>query len=140
MNQGAVRYFAGEAEVCPCYLTQELARWSDVIVGDYNYFFDVSAILHGLTVQNQWRIGLLVDEAHNLVARARDMYSAALDPATLEAAMPLASARVKAQLDQVQRAWRATHCDRPEEYFAKAAIPSALMVNLQRLITAITDD
>jgi Rad3-related DNA helicase len=140
LNQDAVRNFAAQAEVCPYYLTQELARWCDVIIGDYNYFFDASAILHGLTAQNQWRIGLLVDEAHNLVARARDMYSAALDPETLEAAMPFASARVKAQLNQVQRTWRATHRDRPEDYFAKAAIPAALIVNLQRLITAITDD
>ena len=32
-----------EAGVCPYHLTQELARWCDVIVADYNYFFDTSA-------------------------------------------------------------------------------------------------
>ncbi len=58
-------------QVCPYYLAQELARWSDVIVGDYNYYYDGSALLHSLAVQNQWRIGVLVDEAHNLLDRAR---------------------------------------------------------------------
>ena len=53
-------------QVCPYYLAQELARWSDVVVGDYNYYFDGSAMLHALTLANEWRVGVLVDEAHNL--------------------------------------------------------------------------
>ena len=67
--------------MCPYYLGQELARWCDVIVGDYNHFFDSAAMLHGLTLANAWRVGVLVDEAHNLVDRARAMYSASLQSA-----------------------------------------------------------
>ena len=64
-------------QVCPYYLGQELARWADVAVGDVNHWFDSHALLHGLAQANDWRVGLLVDEAHNLVERARGMYSAA---------------------------------------------------------------
>jgi Rad3-related DNA helicase len=117
-----------------------MARWSDVVIGDYNYFFDTTAILHGLTAQNQWRVGVLVDEAHNLLNRGRDMYSATLEPAILDAAMPNASASVKTQLRRVQRTWRGLCDHRAEEYFVESAIPEALIGHLQAATTAIADD
>src|SRR5690606_13690293 len=55
MDKQALRQVALEYQVCPYYLGHELARWCDVAVGDYNYYFDSSAMLHGLTVANQWR-------------------------------------------------------------------------------------
>ena len=139
LDQQTVRTVAADAQVCPYYLSQEMARWSDVVVGDYNYFFDTTAILHGLTAQNQWRVGLLVDEAHNLLSRGRDMYSATLQPAVLEAAMPSAPSSVKTSLRRVQRAWRALHEQRAEEYFVEPAIPEALTGHLQAVNTAIAD-
>ncbi len=69
----AVRGVALAHQVCPYYLAQELVRWSDVVVADYNYFYDSAAMLHALTVAQQWKVGVLVDEAHNLVDRARRM-------------------------------------------------------------------
>ncbi len=71
LDQEAVRQVARRHQICPYYLSQELARWSDVVVGDYNYYFDRSAMLFGWTVTHEWRVCLLVDEAHNLVERAR---------------------------------------------------------------------
>ena len=41
LNQARVRELAREHAVCPYYLSQELARWADVVVGDYNHFFDI---------------------------------------------------------------------------------------------------
>jgi hypothetical protein len=49
----------------------ELARWSDVVIGDYNYYFDLSAMLYGMTLAHDWKVNVLVDEAHNMVSRAR---------------------------------------------------------------------
>ena len=98
-----------QTNVCPYYLAQEMVRWSDVVIGDYNYFFDTSAILHGLSLQNQWRIGLLVDEAHNLLNRGRDMYSAVLKPTALAAAKLEALPPARMRLLQVERAWGALH-------------------------------
>jgi DNA excision repair protein ERCC-2 len=56
-----------------------MARWADVVVADYNYYFDFSALLFGLCPGQQWKVAVLVDEAHNLVERGRQMYSASLD-------------------------------------------------------------
>ena len=49
LDKEALREVALAHDVCPYYLSQELVRWSDVVVGDYNYYFDTSALLHALT-------------------------------------------------------------------------------------------
>src|SRR5690606_6493933 len=77
----------------------ELAPWSDVVVGDYNYYFDTSAALHTLTVAQEWRAAVLVDEAHNLVERARAMYSATLRLQDLRALLHTLPALRRARSD-----------------------------------------
>ncbi|HEY4081205.1 MAG TPA: ATP-dependent DNA helicase [Burkholderiaceae bacterium] len=110
LTQPRVRELARQHEVCPYYLSQELVRWADVVVGDYNYFFDSSALLHSLSQVNGWRVGLLVDEAHNLVDRGRGMYSAELNPQSLADARRSATARknaaMKRALDKLRKSWR----------------------------------
>ncbi|RML92284.1 hypothetical protein ALQ88_04199, partial [Pseudomonas savastanoi] len=63
LNQASVREAALRHQVCPYYLSQELAHWADVVIADYNYYFDLSALLFGLGQLNQWRVAVLVDEA-----------------------------------------------------------------------------
>jgi len=109
LHQARVRELARQHEVCPYYLSQELVRWADVVVGDYNYFFDSSALLYALGQANDWRVGLLVDEAHNLVDRGRAMYSAELHPDSLAEARRSATARkngtIKRALDKLRKTW-----------------------------------
>ncbi len=66
-------------KVCPFELTLDTASWCDAILSDYNYVFDPSASLKRFFA-NGTKGGyiFLIDEAHNLVERGRDMYSAAL--------------------------------------------------------------
>ncbi|MES2742445.1 MAG: ATP-dependent DNA helicase [Pseudomonadota bacterium] len=106
LDKAALRAIALAHQVCPYYLTAELTRWCDVVVGDYNYYFDTSAMLHSLTVANDWKVGILVDEAHNMVARARKMYSAELDHDSLRLLRKVAPAPVKAALERLHRQWR----------------------------------
>jgi DNA excision repair protein ERCC-2 len=77
-----------------------------VIVGDFNHYFDLNAMLHGLMQQHQWRVGVLVDEAHNLVERGRMMYTAELDELSLIAMRHRAPPALKQPLDRLHRAWR----------------------------------
>ncbi len=58
---GAVARGGAGAPGLSHYLGQELARWCDLAVGDYNYYFDLGAMLHGLAQVNQWRVAVLVD-------------------------------------------------------------------------------
>ena len=70
---------AEKYQVCPFELSLDLSLWMDVIICDYNYVFDLNVYLKrffGEGVKGEYLF--LVDEAHNLVERGRDMYSAAV--------------------------------------------------------------
>lgn len=143
LQQTRVREVALQHDVCPYYLSQELARWADVVVGDYNYYFDLGGLLHGLAQANQWRTALLVDEAHNLVERGRKMFTAELHPAALAQARssPTAAqhAPVKKALDKVRRAWVALDKAHTAPYTVLETFPDKLLAALQQCTTTLTE-
>ena len=63
-------------QVCPFEMSLELSVWMDAVICDYNYVFDPhvnrKSLIEGSLRQNIY----LIDEAHNLLDRAREMYSA----------------------------------------------------------------
>ena len=65
--------------VCPFELSLDASLWCDCIIGDYNYAFDPQVSLRRFFQEVTERYVFLVDEAHNLVDRAREMYSAGLN-------------------------------------------------------------
>ncbi len=75
-----VAAYAEEYRVCPFELALDVSLFSDVIIGDYNYLFDPHAYLRRFFGEGSGgqRYLFLIDEAHNLVDRGREMYSAAL--------------------------------------------------------------
>ncbi|WOD15708.1 ATP-dependent DNA helicase [Paraburkholderia kirstenboschensis] len=139
LDRAAVREAALAHDVCPYYLGQELARWADVVVGDYNYYYDSSAMLYALTQINQWRIGVLVDEAHNLLDRARRMYTASLDQAALRLARKTAPPSLRKPLERLQREWNAVKRAQTASYQVYADVPGKLLSAAQNLIGAVTD-
>lgn len=71
--------YAAKHNVCPFEFGLDVSIWCDVIVGDYNYAFDPNVYLRRFFQNDKKNDYLyLVDEAHNLVQRARSMYSASL--------------------------------------------------------------
>ena len=95
LDATAQRELALRHGICPYYLGQELVRWADVLVGDVHHFFDHSGQLWGLMQALDWKLALLVDEAHNLVERTRQMYSAELTLEQLNSAAEAAPAAVQ---------------------------------------------
>ena len=138
-DQPRVRGVALGHGLCPYYLGQELARWSDVIVGDYNYYFDLHAALHGWTVAQGWRICVQVDEAHNLLERARKMYTVALDSRVFDAARRSAPAVLAAAFTAVDGLWQELTAAQAEGYRVYESLPDDLLRGLQDLIVAVTD-
>ncbi len=63
-------------EVCPFEFALDLADWAELIVCDYNYAFDPRAYLRRFFAEGGGDHLFLVDEAHNLVDRSREMFSA----------------------------------------------------------------
>ena len=66
-------------QVCPFELSLDVSVWADAIICDYNYLFDPQVYLRRHFAEDGGAYGFLVDEAHNLVDRAREMFSAELD-------------------------------------------------------------
>ena len=79
-------------------------RWADVLVGDVNHLFDSRGLLWGLSQALDWRLTVLVDEAHNLVERTRQMYSAELRASQIRSAAQAAPAALRAPLGALLRA------------------------------------
>ncbi len=65
--------------VCPFEMCLDTALWMDVIICDYNYVFDPNVYLKRFFAEGvKGDYIFLIDEAHNLVERGREMYSASL--------------------------------------------------------------
>lgn len=139
LDQQRLRQIALAHEVCPYYLSQEMARWSDLVVADYNYYFDFSALLFGLAQANQWTVAVLVDEAHNLVERGRSMYSASLDQYQMNTVRAAAPEALKKPLQRLNREWNALHKEQLAPYQAYAQAPAALLKALSLCVSAIGD-
>ena len=80
-NRDCIAFYATKYLVCPYELSLQLSRICDVIIADYNYVFDynVSTKLFPSDKKNTTKNIFLVDESHNLVDRARRMFSATLE-------------------------------------------------------------
>lgn len=139
LDKEAVRAIALQQGVCPYYLGMELARWSDVVIGDYNYYFDLSAMLYGMTLAYDWEVNVLVDEAHNMVARTRSMYTAELQQGQMKLLRKVAPEPLKKPLDRVSRQWTALLKEQDGDYLVHAALPEKFFSALQGVATAIGD-
>ncbi len=74
----AVEQAARDHRVCPFELALELSLWSDCIICDYNYAFDPRVYLRRFFLEENGGYTFLIDEAHNLVERSREMFSAVI--------------------------------------------------------------
>ncbi|HYP34383.1 MAG TPA: ATP-dependent DNA helicase, partial [Burkholderiaceae bacterium] len=105
----------------------------------YNYYFDLGGMLHGLAHAEDWRVGVLVDEAHNLVPRAREMYSATLSRAALDGVRPRAPAAVAPALKRLARTCNEIVGRQREPYAVHEELPQGLLAALQNLNSAIAE-
>ncbi len=80
MTREKVLEYAGRYQVCPFEFCLDISSWTDGIICDYNYVFDPNVRLKRYFSEGiKGEYLFLVDEAHNLVSRAREMYSASLE-------------------------------------------------------------
>ena len=78
-GRAQIEEYAKKHQVCPFEMSLDMSLFSDGIICDYNYLFDPHVYLKRFFAENKNEKYLfLIDEAHNLVDRGRDMYSATL--------------------------------------------------------------
>lgn len=83
LDREAIVRIAETFTVCPFEFSLDMALWVDTIIGDYNYAFDPRVYLRRFFDDPNGAYTFLVDEAHNLVDRSREMFSAALEKQSL---------------------------------------------------------
>ena len=110
------RQVAAAHDVC-YYLAQELTRWSDVVVGDYNYYYDATAMLHALTQASQWKVAVLADGRITWsTARVACTPPSCRRPRWPARARPRQAA--EEALDGLHRSWQAFNRKQAEPYQA----------------------
>lgn len=77
MTREKILEYAEKYQVCPFEFCLDISNWTDGIICDYNYVFDPNVRLKRYFAEGtKGEYLFLIDEAHNLVSRAREMYSA----------------------------------------------------------------
>lgn len=80
ISRSLIEAYAKKHCVCPFEMGLDVTTWSDAIICDYNYVFDPNVYLRRFfSEEKKQDYAFLIDEAHNLVDRAREMYSAVLE-------------------------------------------------------------
>jgi DNA excision repair protein ERCC-2 len=150
MTPEAIGEIARDHRICPHELALDAALWSDVVIGDYNYLFDPSVRLQRFAGERD--AAVLIDEAHQLAPRVRDMLSLTLSRDEVRAAVAegavagvdrrvrgvdrqlLALARAARQVDD-KVLYTARQEDRHNEIRIDA--PAPLLRALDRLCSAV---
>ncbi len=81
ITRDKVLEYAEKHQVCPFEFSLDISIWADVIICDYNYAFDPQVYLKRFFDGAGQDYVFLIDEAHNLVDRSRDMFSASINKA-----------------------------------------------------------
>lgn len=107
-NRELLLAFAEKYQVCPYEMSLDMALFADAVICDYNYAFDPNVYFRRFFGGDAKDYVFLIDEAHNLVERAREMYSAVLVKEKVLAAKQAAKAlpqnrQVLKQLDAVNK-------------------------------------
>jgi DNA excision repair protein ERCC-2 len=104
LDVSRIQATATEFRLCPFELTLQMLPWTDIVICDFNYVFDPLVQL-GYFRNDQRRKLLLIDELHNLVDRARGMYSASLSRSQINKAIAADNSRqISTALNSMLRA------------------------------------
>lgn len=76
LDRLTIESYAKKHEICPFEYSLYVSYFVDVIICDYNYVFDPRVHLVRYFDESNYQPILLIDEAHNMVSRSREMYSA----------------------------------------------------------------
>lgn len=81
ITRNIVIEYARKHHVCPFEFSLDISLWADVVICDYNYVFDPQVYLKRFFDGLAKEYVFLIDEAHNLVDRSREMFSAQINKA-----------------------------------------------------------
>ncbi|MCC5418622.1 DEAD/DEAH box helicase, partial [Clostridium botulinum] len=78
IDETVIKKYALKHKVCPFEFSLDISLWCDGIICDYNYVFDPRVYLRRFFSDGKDDFVLLIDEAHNLLDRSREMFSSSI--------------------------------------------------------------
>jgi DNA excision repair protein ERCC-2 len=141
LDRNGIERIAREHEVCPYQLGMDLLPWVDLCIGDIHYIYSFSGSISSCFQERRLRWTVLLDEAHNLPGRARDMYSATLSKQLLMSARGEAGGQVLKALDACNRVMLALNREdwQERDFDSRSAPPDLLEQVLQRFVGAVSE-
>ncbi|MCG8669863.1 MAG: hypothetical protein MI867_10660, partial [Pseudomonadales bacterium] len=97
---------ANEYQICPYQLAHAMIPWVDIVVADFNFVFSHTNRNNQFIDNRGKSVALLVDEAHNLANRCRELYKASLrnhDLQLLTSLIDSASPKIKRSINQLKK-------------------------------------
>ncbi len=140
LSREIIEEYATKHRVCPFEYALDLSLWADCVICDYNYVFDPRVYLRRFFLNNDGDYAFLIDEAHNLVDRAREMFSAQIN----KTAFLEAKRAMKKQHKQIEKALGKINtymidlrkqCDEADGYIIEKEELSDLYKLLRRFVT-----
>lgn len=123
---------ATEFRLCPFELALQMLPWIDIVICDFNYVFDPLVQLGYFRVDQRRKL-LLIDELHNLVDRARGMYSASLSRRQIKNALAADNSRqISTALKSMQQALDRVLLGMDEDESISSQMPAELLKASQR--------
>ncbi|MEC9485550.1 MAG: helicase C-terminal domain-containing protein [Candidatus Izemoplasma sp.] len=83
-DQRLIKQYGEYHNICPHEFSLSISNYSDIVICDYNYAFDPRVHLIRYFEESYYTPKLLIDEAHNMIDRSRNMYSAVLQESSLK--------------------------------------------------------
>lgn len=141
MGRDDMEALAREFEVCPYELSLDLLPWVDIVIADVHYVYSLTGTLSARMASDSNRWSVLVDEAHNLPGRARNMYSAELTKAQLMNAKSAAKGGIGKALSRINRLLLALQKKdwMEPEFDSSDTLPQDLTPALQALSAAVSE-
>jgi len=141
LDRPAVEALAREHMVCPYQLAMDLLPWVDVCIGDVHYVYSLQPAVAARYQAGALRWSLLLDEAHNLPDRARNMFSATLAKVALMQARREASGSIRTALNNLNRVLLALDkLPWQEETFdSRETVPLDLPPALSRVVSSVSE-
>ncbi len=104
LNTATIQRVAADNQLCPFELSLQMLPWVDIVIADFNYVFDPLVQLSYFRTDTRRKL-LLVDELHNLLDRARSMYSASISRRQIKQVLASENNRdITSALSRLQRA------------------------------------
>ncbi|MDR7001079.1 hypothetical protein J2Y67_003551 [Neobacillus niacini] len=103
LTREVIEAYARKYTVCPFEFSLDLTYAVDVVICDYNYIFDPRVSLKRLFEEQKKSTALLIDEAHNLVDRGREMFSSAINKESFLSLRKNSKGKTKQFMKQLQK-------------------------------------